>query len=167
MWDLRSKVFTTKQLRCLHILAMDPLIMLLFLAKFPKRLYKQILYFTKWVIMSTLVEWVAHKKLQVLYFDHGWNIGWSLLIYVKMYLYSLLLKKNAILTMILSIFSTLFFLIKFKVPVKRNIVLQLEKGRDFINARINFNFLKLNTLLAAGVAILIGIRTLQKIVGRV
>ena len=104
-------------LRTVHTLIITPLLVLVFLSKMPNTLFKQFIHFIRWTIISTVVEYLIHKKHLILY-AHGWNVLWSGLLYVKMFVYSHLFTKRPIPTLFLSLCSTVFFIFKFNVPLK-------------------------------------------------
>ncbi|WP_411955547.1 CBO0543 family protein [Alkalibacillus sp. S2W] len=132
MWELKCKTLSTRAVRVLHILVVVPLLILLYLSDVPKSLSKQIVYICKWIMVSMFVEFIG-QKLKMISFHNGWNLYWSILIYTKMYIYSMLMVKKPLLTWMISIVSTIFFLLKFKVPVKHNVKMQLEGCRSKIN----------------------------------
>ncbi|WP_343843477.1 hypothetical protein [Salinibacillus aidingensis] len=90
------------------------------------------IYIAKKSIQSLMVEWVGNK-LKMIYFDHGWNFGWSMMIYAKMYTFSLLILRRPLLTTILSIFTTICFLLTFNVPIPIQI-----KLRQFMKRLLRF-----------------------------
>lgn len=121
-WDFRSEIFDKRIVRSLHIFLINPLLILLFLSSFPKSLLKQIIYILKWLSITSSVEWFALKKYKAIFFQHGWNMWWSALVYLKMFVFSYLLTKKPVLTVGLSTFSILFFLIVFKIPLRNEIL---------------------------------------------
>ncbi|NIK11724.1 hypothetical protein FHR85_001107 [Alkalibacillus almallahensis] len=131
MWELKCKTLSARAVRILHILVVVPLLILLYLSNVPKSLSKQIVYICKWIIVSMFVEFIG-QKLKLISFYNGWNLYWSILIYTKMYIYSMLMVKKPLLTWMISIVSTIFFLLMFKVPVKNNLKMQLAGCRSKI-----------------------------------
>ncbi len=117
VWDFTPLNFNWTILRTIHILIVTPLLVLLFLSKLPNTLYKRMCYLVKWVIYSSGVEYISHKQ-KLIQYRHGWNIFWSGLLYLMMYVYSFLFTKRPWLTCILTICSIIFFIFKFKVPIK-------------------------------------------------
>ena len=115
MWDFKSRIFKPKVIRALHILIINPLLILLYLSNVPKPFLKKVIYISKWVLIST--------------FDHGWHLGWSMCIYIKLYIFSLLMIKRPLLTWTFSIISTVYFLYIFKVPLKKNMKEYLKEWR--------------------------------------
>ncbi|WNF35266.1 hypothetical protein RJD24_12410 [Bacillaceae bacterium IKA-2] len=121
VYELVSEGFNWKWLRGIHIFVVTPLIVNLYLAKFPKSLAKQAVYTIKWVFGSFVFETFLHKQ-KLLIFKHGWNVFWSTVIYFKMYVYSYLLTKRPGLTAFLSLSSLTFFIVKFKVPLSKRLL---------------------------------------------
>lgn len=117
VWEFIPNGINWFLIRIVHILIVTPLVVLVFLSKLPSGRFNQLTYYLRWITLSFVVEYVIHKKHLILY-GHGWNIFWSGILYVKMYLYSHLFTTRPILSVILSLFSTVFFMIKFKVPFK-------------------------------------------------
>ncbi|MDP4171582.1 MAG: CBO0543 family protein [Bacillota bacterium] len=111
----------TKEIRILHLLIIMPLLTLLFLSKSPKKLSRQIPYICKWVLASSIIEWIGQRIFKMIYFTNGWHIGWSICIYIKMYSFSLLMTKKPLITWFMSVASTVCFVYVFKVPVKENL----------------------------------------------
>ncbi len=118
LWDFKSNYMNIKWIRSIHIFIITPILNLMFLSNFPKNLSHRITYTVKWVLFSVFVE-VFLKKCGLLFFAHGWHIGWSTYLYFKMYLYTYLFTKRPILIMSLSALNVLFFLRKFHVSLYR------------------------------------------------
>ncbi|MBM7571481.1 hypothetical protein JOC48_001977 [Aquibacillus albus] len=109
--------FNWKLLRAAHVIIVTPLLVLLFLSKYPKSLLERIAHIIKWVLGASSVEYVVHKQKMIQY-KHGWNIFWSSLIYLMMFVYSSLFTKRPLLTCFLTVCSIVFFISKFKLPIK-------------------------------------------------
>ena len=120
LWELRGTILNRKTLKIIHICIINPLLILLYLSNLPNTFVKQFIYVVRWIFISTMVEWIFYKEGKI-FFYRGWTIGWSMLIYIKMYLFCLLLNKKPILTLFLSIIDTIFLLLKFKIPVRKNL----------------------------------------------
>ena len=117
VWEFIPNGVHWLMIRLVHVFIVTPLITLIFLSKMPSELFRQIIYLIRWVIIASVIEYLAHKKNLILY-AHGWNIFWSSLLYVKMFVYSYLFNKRPFVTLFLSLCSTIFFALKFKVPFK-------------------------------------------------
>ena len=127
VWEFIPLGIDWKFLRTVHTIIVTPLIVLLFLSNFPKTFLKQMIYIIKWVLGAILVEFVVHK-LKLIQYKHGWNIFWSALLYLKMFVYSHLFTKKPLMTWFLSLCSCTFFIIKFKVPIKKKHVFSRNFG---------------------------------------
>jgi hypothetical protein len=125
LWELQSTIINRKALKIIHICIINPLLILLYLSNLPNTFIKQFFYVVRWIITSTMVE-VLFKNKKKIAFYRGWNLGWSMAIYIKMYIFCLLLNKKPILTLILSIIDTICFLLKFKIPVRKNMKKQIR-----------------------------------------
>lgn len=127
LWDFKAKFMSVRTVRALHIFVCIPLLILLYLANFPKK--NRVLYIIKWVIVSTVCELFAYKR-GVILFKRGWHIGWSAMLYLKMYVYSYLFNRYKLPVLSLSFITTGAALKIFKVPA-RNDVLKGPLGRLF------------------------------------
>ena len=116
LWDFRSSYLKVKTVRRLQIFLITPLFILLFLSKYPKNLYNRILYICKWMGMSLLIESIALKRGAII-FKNGWNLNWSTIIYILMYVFSYLMSIKPLLTFTLSFAPTLFLLYHFQIPL--------------------------------------------------
>ena len=103
-------------IRLAHVLIVSPFLTLMFLSTLPRDLFKKIIHLIKFVLISSIIEFVAYKKNLIL-FAHGWNIFWSGLIYLKMFVYSYLFGKRPLFTLALSLCSTIFFVYIFRAPL--------------------------------------------------
>ncbi len=95
-----------------------PLMVLLFMANVPVTLRKQLHYLIHWVMASMVFEVMAIKT-GVLFYRRGWNYGWSALLYLKMYVYSFLLRKFPVFILVSSIITTLAAFAFFKIPLRK------------------------------------------------
>jgi len=163
MWDFKPniKYLSSKILRALHIFVISPLLILSYLSTIPDSIGKKFLYTGKWIASSTLVEWMGQRIFKVIFFDNGWHLGWSMLVYVKMYFLSYLMTKKPLLTWILSFLSTIFFLIRFKVPVIHNLKDYQKEWRK-IRARKQANWAPTVTIFTILFFFILGITAMQK-----
>ena len=121
LWDFKPKKVNSIVIRIIHLLFIMPLIVLLYLDHFPMKKVDQLIYIFKWVFSSTVIEYIGQRLFKMIYFDNGWNIGWSICIYVKMYTFSILLKKYPLSILTSSFGFTAYLLYKFKVPLLSNL----------------------------------------------
>lgn len=117
VWEFIPNGINWFLIRIAHSMVVTPLFVLIFLSKMPSTLFKKILHFIRWILVSSAVEHWIHKKKLILY-AHGWNIFWSGVLYLKMFTYSYLFTKRPFLALFLSLYSTIFFIFKFKVPLR-------------------------------------------------
>ena len=127
LWEFNVKKSNWRLLRVVHIFIVTPLLTLLNLSYFPKTIPDMILHLFKAVSISLILEIFA-LKYKLIRFKHDWNLFWSGVIYLKMYLYSYIFTRNAVLTWILSFASLIMFIIKFKIPLGK----RLAKGPVFL-----------------------------------
>ncbi|MDR6998970.1 hypothetical protein J2Y67_001402 [Neobacillus niacini] len=73
---------------------------------------KKVFYIMKWVTIFFAGEVVLYQFQHVRY-EHGWNLGWSILFDFTMFIMLRLHFKKPIGAIILSIFFTLFYLYVF------------------------------------------------------
>ncbi|WP_216830667.1 CBO0543 family protein [Alkalihalobacterium elongatum] len=121
LWEFNPHGINWRGIRLLHTFVTTPLVVLANLSHFPNTFPKQVYHVLKWTIISTYIEHLAAKQ-KLIRFKHGWNIYWSAAIYLKMYTYSYLHKKNALLTWFLSLCTAVFYIIKFKVPLRARLL---------------------------------------------
>ncbi|MFV8829128.1 hypothetical protein [Alkalihalobacterium sp. APHAB7] len=161
LWEFKPKDINWRMVRAAHTFITTPLVVLSSLSKFPQTLPKQIVHVLKWTFISAYLEHViAQQKL--IRFKHGWNIYWSALIYLKMYTYSYLHTKNALLTWVLSIWSAIFFILRFKIPLKA----RLFKGPFFLVFKKDMPFNWTNSKLINKLYYKITKRTMNMYTGR-
>ncbi|WP_096186479.1 CBO0543 family protein [Evansella halocellulosilytica] len=116
VWEFNTRGVNWRLLRAIQTFFITPSLVILFLSKLPDTLLKRIVHVIKWVTCSSLIEHFIHKK-KMIRFKYGWNIYWSTLIYIKMYVYSYLFYINPLFACILSLCSLIFFIITFQVPL--------------------------------------------------
>lgn len=117
VWEFIPNGINWFLIRVAHSMIVTPLLVLVFLSTMPRTLFKKIFHFIRWIIMSSAIEHLIHKKRLILY-GHGWNIFWSGVLYLLMFMFSHLFTKRSILALFLSLYSTIFFIFKFKVPLR-------------------------------------------------
>jgi hypothetical protein len=117
VWEFIPNGINWLVIRMVHILIVTPLIVVMFLSTMPHTFWMQIIHLLRSVLIATIVEYIAHKKQLILY-AHGWNILWSALLYLMMYAYSYLFIRQPLTSLVLSLFSTAFYVLKFKVPLQ-------------------------------------------------
>ncbi|WP_188207896.1 CBO0543 family protein [Alkalibacillus aidingensis] len=119
IWEFTPFGISWRLLRGLHILVVTPLLVLAFLSKYPEMFSKRLIHLFRWVFGVTIVEHLAHKQ-KLIQYKHGWNIFWSGIVYLQMFLYSHLFNRRPIMTLFMSFFTIILFVAKFKVPLRTN-----------------------------------------------
>ncbi|MGO4889859.1 CBO0543 family protein [Anaerobacillus sp. MEB173] len=132
VWEFMPVGINWKVIRVAHVIIVTPLLVLSFLSKFPQTLTKQVLYLMKAVFVASSIELLIHKN-KLIQYKHGWNIYWTSLLYMKMFVYSYLFTKRPMITCVLTLCSTIFFIVKFKVPVTKKHVFssRFDKWVDY------------------------------------
>ncbi|MBB5171955.1 CBO0543 family protein [Texcoconibacillus texcoconensis] len=116
LWEFPSLGVNRLVLRVAYVIFVTPSIVLAFLSKFPKSPFRQILYISKWVIVSSMIEYFLHKR-KLIQYKHGWNIYWSGLVYLKMFVYSSIFHKKPLIVWLLTFCSLIYFIVTFQIPV--------------------------------------------------
>ena len=90
---------------------------LIFLGNFPKRTFKQLLWITLWVFIFFLIEFIS-KFFNLIDYHNNWNIYWSVLLDLEMFLVLIIHFKKPLLAWIVSFIFFLFFFNIFGIPMK-------------------------------------------------
>jgi hypothetical protein len=61
-----------------------PCIIILFLSNYPKGRIRQITYLFAFIFVMSFVEYILYSSNEIEYYN-GWNIGWSVLLYVGVF----------------------------------------------------------------------------------
>ncbi|MBM7553483.1 CBO0543 family protein [Thalassobacillus pellis] len=120
-WEFQSPRANGTFLKKIHFFIVMPLLVMAFLATFPKKLFEQAIYIGKWVGISTFIEW-AGIKFKAIVHQKGWTVGWSAMIYFFMYMFSAAVHKRPLLVMTLSFFMTAGMLYVFQVPINKSVI---------------------------------------------
>ncbi|MFX3624450.1 MAG: CBO0543 family protein [Ectobacillus sp.] len=91
---------------------------LIYLSRFPKTRGKQILWICFWIVLYGGIECI-NEKIGLISHHYGWNMWWSLLLDVMLFLMLLLHYKKPLLAWGLSVPLTLFWWFLFGVPVEK------------------------------------------------
>ncbi|MBB5171975.1 hypothetical protein HNQ41_000115 [Texcoconibacillus texcoconensis] len=119
LWEFMPLSSDWRLIRVGYVLVVTPLIVLSFLSRCPRLLWPRILYIVRWVLAASAIENFFHKQ-KVIQYKHGWNIWWSALVYLKIFLYSYFIKKKPLIICFLTFCSMVFFIVKFKIPINKN-----------------------------------------------
>ncbi|MCU9613010.1 hypothetical protein OEV98_05530 [Caldibacillus lycopersici] len=160
MWEFTSRILSKNAVRTFHLCIINPLLILLYLSKLPKTNGKRILYVCQWIGLSAFTEWLGNKYLHMITFRNGWNLGWSICIYINMYTLTLLMRKRFLLAWVLSFFTTWCYVKIFHIPVKKNMQ-EYKRELSVVSGRMRIN-LHLVTIVSTIIAIIIGVNVLEK-----
>lgn len=120
VWEFTSNTIPINKLRLLHTFITTPALTLLCLSGINDLSKgKKVLHLLTCSCVSTIMEWFANKKWNMIEFYNGWNIKWSGIIYTMLYFFSYYFKKNPILTLILSVLTMNQFVQWFKIPINK------------------------------------------------
>jgi hypothetical protein len=113
LWKFSSQDFFFKSHNAIflwHLLIINPLCTFIYLSNFPEnRFFKKSLYIVMWVGILILMELVLLKFNHINYF-HGWTLSWTMLFDFIMFITLWIHYHKPFWAIILSIFTTLFFL---------------------------------------------------------
>ncbi|WHY91432.1 CBO0543 family protein [Neobacillus cucumis] len=116
LWSFDSQDFFFKShmgIFLWHVFIVNTLAAFLYLSHFPEgTFWKKAFYIVKWVVFFIVGEVVLYRFQHVRY-DHGWNLGWSVLFDFTMFTMLRLHFKKPIWAIILSFFFTLLYLYVF------------------------------------------------------
>lgn len=89
-----------------------PCIIIIYLSSYPKGRLKQILFMLAFILFMSFVEIILYYTGELRYYN-GWNVGWSILLYVGVFPLLRLHYKNPLLAMlvlmILTVSGSLYF----------------------------------------------------------
>lgn len=123
MWEYKESIFAENLLSNHTIISLlimfvaYPATVLIYLSKFPKSIYKSIIWILFWVTLYSLIEYINLKYLNLVSHQNGWTIGWSVLFNFILFPMLWLHFKKPIIALLISIPIILFFVIYFNVPI--------------------------------------------------
>jgi hypothetical protein len=93
---------------------------LIYLSRYPykSRWYWQLVYVVLWVIFFSLIE-IIFKFAKLITYDHGWNIGWSILIWLFIFSGLRLHHTKPLWAWLLCFSCTAFLIIYFHIPITK------------------------------------------------
>lgn len=89
---------------------------LIYLSRFPNTLKKQILYNLMWIIIYVVIEWILFITGRIQY-EHGWNIGWTIIFDTLMFPSLYLHYRKPLLAYTEFTILVIGAIIYFKIPV--------------------------------------------------
>lgn len=123
LWEFQTNDLSLNKVRLIQIFLATPLIANLFLSGIPSQSSKmKSLYLLKYICASTIFEWFANKKIKLITFYNGWNVKWSVTVYLQMYVLSFLHTKNPFFTWLLTIFTMHRYVDMFNIPLSLNML---------------------------------------------
>jgi hypothetical protein len=119
MWSYRkNRIFPNHILVNLWIMVtVYPVTVIMYLFHFPKKISKQILYILAWAILFIILELFGLHIFGIIDHLNGWNIWWSLLIDIILFVMLFIHYKRPLIAWGLSIIVIIFFLTVFNVNV--------------------------------------------------
>lgn len=122
MWTYKETIFGDNILRNHTIISLlimvicYPSTILLYLGRFPKEKWKQLLWVIFWVILYTVVEYINLKYLHLIRHHNGWGMQWSIIFNIVMFTMFIIHMKKPLLAWVLSFIWIIFLLKAFHVP---------------------------------------------------
>jgi hypothetical protein len=96
-----------------------PAVLLLYLPHFPKRgMVKKVRYIILWIIVFVSAEWFL-SYFGFFSYHNGWNIGWSFLFNIGMFIILIIHFKKPLLALTISVFVVIFLALYFDVPIEK------------------------------------------------
>ena len=83
LWLIKGSFWQDFTANCFLAGVIFPCIIIMFLTNYPKNIIKQICYILSIVMGLSLIEYVTYIRKGI-FFYNGWNIGWSILLYMGM-----------------------------------------------------------------------------------
>lgn len=109
-------IFTNQAAALLEAVILFPSTTVLFLRYLPRHSRFVMLYILFFVALYVVMEYLMIQRGQIRY-AHGWNLGWSTVVNVLMFLFMLLHERSKRLTWILAVVIVAFFIRWFDVPL--------------------------------------------------
>ncbi|KPV43811.1 CBO0543 family protein [Alicyclobacillus ferrooxydans] len=117
LWTFRVWwIFTNQAVALLEAVILFPSTTALFLRYLPRHSRFTMLYFILFVALYIVMEYIMIQLGEIRY-TQGWNLGWSTVVDVLMFLFMLLHERSKRLTWILTVVVVAFFIRWFDVPL--------------------------------------------------
>jgi hypothetical protein len=97
-------------------LVLLPATITLYLHFFPTNKLKKIFYYLGWIAGFSALEYIWYLFGYITY-NYGWNLLWSIGFYFVMFYTIILHHTNLKIALLLSLFSVVFLVITFKIPI--------------------------------------------------
>lgn len=92
-----------------------PISIFIFLQRFPKKPLNKVIYILVWAVFYWVIEFFYMSKGMFIYYN-GWSIWHSLWFDVLMFFMMRLHFKKTLLTLILTLFTVIIFIVLFPIP---------------------------------------------------
>lgn len=109
-------IFSDQASALFQAVVLFPSTTVLFLRYFPKSKWSVIPYFLFFAALYVIMEWFMLMRGEIRY-EHGWNLGWSVVIDVLMFFMMWLHQYSKRVTWWLTSLITVFLVIWFRVPL--------------------------------------------------
>lgn len=116
VWELKHYLVSMFVTDTIYTMVAYPALIVLFLSHFPENNRVKVMYYLKYIVISTFIEWIAVKTHSIVYFD-GWNLKWTILFYSIMYPMLQLHYRKPVLALCTSIIVVAFFLFSFSYRI--------------------------------------------------
>jgi hypothetical protein len=93
-----------------------PATILIYLGHYPRVWWKQIFWVAFWIFLFSAKEFINLNYLNLINHYHGWNMGWSILFNIVMFVILRIHFKNPLYAWIVSIIWIIFLFNRFKIP---------------------------------------------------
>ncbi|WP_390355698.1 CBO0543 family protein [Virgibacillus halophilus] len=116
LWKMESDIgLPVPIINMLYTFIVFPCTTILFLSRYPEYLKGQIYHNLKWIFIYIGAEWVG-SLFNLITYEHGWNLGWSLLFVIMMFLMFRLHYKRPLFAYLLTFVFTVLIIYYFKIP---------------------------------------------------
>ncbi|MGZ4163793.1 MAG: CBO0543 family protein [Tumebacillaceae bacterium] len=92
-------------------------IILIYLGKYPRRVLHQILWMLFWAAINVGIELISLRFHHIVY-EHGWTLGWSIVIDILIYPLLRLHFKRPLLAWAATAAVFAFFIVYFHIPIR-------------------------------------------------
>ncbi|OLS40636.1 CBO0543 family protein [Bacillus sp. MRMR6] len=125
LWTYKETMFFENILRnhtIINLMVMFigyPSTIFLYLGRFPRSKGKQAAWVAFWVFLYSILEYINLHYLHLIRHHNGWNMPWSVVFNIVMFLMLRVHYKNPLLALGLSVLWILFLLQMFPIPIDK------------------------------------------------
>ncbi|QHT61223.1 hypothetical protein GXP70_15500 [Paenibacillus lycopersici] len=109
LWKYKSSILSQELLDLMIIFVVQGAMIMLFLSYHPHKWRRMILYWSAWIIVFSVIEYIFNVNGRISY-ANGWNVVWSVIFYVIMYPMLYLHYRKPLIALLLSLPITLGFM---------------------------------------------------------